>query len=457
VNRRTRLKPTYAPVGDGPFSGVATHLRHDRCALIQGYGDSTMSGPGRAFDLMAVDMGTYFDANMWYMPFDDTNKTYFNPTPYRTSSRGIRGVGGAGGKIAGIYQGTLPVGDITIEMLITMPSWTPASSSELLTKWDEAAAGAGHTDQKGIHFGIGTTGLLYFGWTTDGATTTTAVSTASVPFTAGNPGWIKAVFQANDGSGNNTVKFYTSSSGFSYAQLGSTVTTAGTVTSVYQSSTPYQLLSRNKEFATNHAPVGTYVHFLRVRDAAGNDYVPVLPDKWDPNTTTTLEPVYNSGAPILLAASGAISGWSLTNLTDPVRYSQLNSLKGSDLIIIEDGHNENSLTQRQFIDQYISYVRRLKRAKGHVPIVVTTQNPYDKAGTNWTSNPATADFNPTKMAWLARAMAGEPGVWPIDTFQAFWDPTAGTMLNADGRHPSATGYQAKADFVRKFLLPKAFI
>jgi hypothetical protein len=445
-------------VGDGPFGGIATMLRRNRSAIMQGFGDSTMSGPGRAFDMMGIDLSAYpeFDANMWYMPFDDANKTYFNPTALRTSPRGVRGVGGTGGKIAGTYQGKIPVGDITIDMMVTMPSWTPAATSELLTKWDEAIAGAGHSDQKGLHFGIGTTGLLYFGWTTDGVTTVTSVSTVAVPFAAGNPGWVKVIFQANDGSGNNTVKFYTSSNGFGYAQLGSTVTTAGTVTSVYQSTTPYQLLSRNKEFATNHAPIGTYVHFLRVRDSAGNDYVPLLPDKWDPNPTSTLEPVYNSGAPILLCPSGAISGWNLANLTDPARYTQLMSLRGADMIIVDDGHNENSLTQRQFIDQYVSYIRRIKRSKPLVPIVCTTQNPYDKAGSAWTSEPGLADLNPTKMASMAKAMAGESGVWVVDTVQAFTNPTIGNDLSADGRHPSAAGYQKKADFTRRFLLPKAF-
>lgn len=68
-------------------------------------------------------------------------------------------------------------------------------------------------------------------WSADGTTVLTTTSTVTVTSAVSNwatvPTWVGCTWLANDGAGNNVTKYYTSSDGVSWTQLGATVTTAG--------------------------------------------------------------------------------------------------------------------------------------------------------------------------------------------------------------------------------------
>lgn len=110
-------------------------------------------------------------------------------------------------------------GDIEIAANVTLSDWTPANIHYICGKGDGIAYDY-------VLFVKATTGLLQFRWY-DGAART-ADSTFAPTVSDGASLWVKATLDVNNGAGGCDVKFYTSSDGSSWTQLGSTVTQAFT-------------------------------------------------------------------------------------------------------------------------------------------------------------------------------------------------------------------------------------
>jgi hypothetical protein len=110
-------------------------------------------------------------------------------------------------------------GDIEIAANVTLSDWTPANIHYICGKGDGIAYDY-------VLFVKATTGLLQFRWY-DGAART-ADSTVAPTVSDGASLWVKATLDVNNGAGGCDVKFYTSSDGSSWTQLGSTVTQAFT-------------------------------------------------------------------------------------------------------------------------------------------------------------------------------------------------------------------------------------
>ena len=103
-------------------------------------------------------------------------------------------------------------GDIDIRVQVAMDDWTPAADQALLAK---RQAG-----QYSYSFLVLTTGTLRFAASTDGSTTAfNPSSTAATGFADGSFNWVRVTRNATAGE----VKFFTSSDGSSWSQLGSTV------------------------------------------------------------------------------------------------------------------------------------------------------------------------------------------------------------------------------------------
>jgi hypothetical protein len=115
------------------------------------------------------------------------------------------------------------VGDIELMVEVTARDWSPSAAQALISKW--LATG----NQRSYQLRLMTDGTLTYRWSTDGTAITTKTSTAAVSVPASGRLAIRVTHDVSNG-GNNDVKFYTASSiSGSWVQLGSTVTTAGTV------------------------------------------------------------------------------------------------------------------------------------------------------------------------------------------------------------------------------------
>lgn len=104
-------------------------------------------------------------------------------------------------------------GDIDLRWYAKSPIWTTTTSKMMWTKSGSWTAY------------LGTAGgpVLTIG----GKTFT---STANVPFAADATGWVRAAVDADDGAGNAVCRFYTSTDGSVWTQLGTTLTSAGVLT-----------------------------------------------------------------------------------------------------------------------------------------------------------------------------------------------------------------------------------
>jgi hypothetical protein len=114
-------------------------------------------------------------------------------------------------------------GDIDIKAKVTMTDWTPAGLSATVSKWQSAT-------NKSYFLAVNTNGTLQFWYSSDGSAGLTATSTVATGFADGSTNWIRATLDADDGSSQRLVKFYTSSDGTAWTQLGTTITVAGAIT-----------------------------------------------------------------------------------------------------------------------------------------------------------------------------------------------------------------------------------
>lgn len=120
-------------------------------------------------------------------------------------------------------------GDLDVRVHVAMDDWTPAANSTLCSKW------TGSGNQRSWAFLVTTTGVLRFQWTTGGVTTITADSTVAPTVTNGAALWVRATIDVNNGAAGRDIRFYTSTDGDTWTQLGTTVTQAGT-TSIHSGS-----------------------------------------------------------------------------------------------------------------------------------------------------------------------------------------------------------------------------
>jgi len=122
------------------------------------------------------------------------------------------------------------VGDLTVEVDVALPDWTPASAVQIGSKWLSTG------NQRGWYIGVTSTGAVRLSWTTDGASGTQIVkdSTANLSaLAAGARIKIRASLDIDNGAGGYDVAFQTSDDGgATWSALGTTVTTAGS-TSIY--------------------------------------------------------------------------------------------------------------------------------------------------------------------------------------------------------------------------------
>jgi len=113
------------------------------------------------------------------------------------------------------------VGDITLVAKATLTDWTPSNESAAISKY------LGSGNQRSYMLTVSTAGALRFYWSSNGSTQNITASTAVTSFADGATGWIAVSFDVDNGAVGNDAKFWTSSDGITWAQLGTTVTTAG--------------------------------------------------------------------------------------------------------------------------------------------------------------------------------------------------------------------------------------
>jgi len=159
-----------------------------------------------------------------------------------------------------------PTGDLELVIRVSAVDWTPSTTQRLL------CSGANSIATLNYALSIQSSGALTFERYVSGggAGTRFANSTVATGFADRSIGWIKATFDADNGSGGSDFNFYTaadqSSEPSSWTQLGTTVTVAG-VTGAGNSNTSGIKIGTNPIDSTERL-VGS-VYRTIVRDGIG--------------------------------------------------------------------------------------------------------------------------------------------------------------------------------------------
>lgn len=149
-------------------------------------------------------------------------------------------------------------GDIDIRAQVAATDYTPAANDTLIAKWNPTG------NQRIWSFDIETTGNLILRTTADGSTVRTHTSSAATAVTDGTTKWLRATRAASTG----VVKFYTSTDGVTYAQLGTDV--AGTVEGIFDGTAPIEIGSNSLGTAN---PFDGRVYYAEVRNGIGGAVV----------------------------------------------------------------------------------------------------------------------------------------------------------------------------------------
>jgi hypothetical protein len=116
-------------------------------------------------------------------------------------------------------------GDLDVRVWLAADDWTPAATSGLFGKWDTAS-------NNSWLLWVNAAGTLSLFWTANGSTNNSATSTVATGVSDGQPKWVRATLDVDNGASGRDIKFFTSDDGATWTQLGTTVTQAG-VTSVF--------------------------------------------------------------------------------------------------------------------------------------------------------------------------------------------------------------------------------
>ena len=110
------------------------------------------------------------------------------------------------------------VGDIDIRVCMGLTSWASGAEQRIVSKFT--------VGQGSYSYGLLSDGTLRFTWYSDGTISFAATSTVSVPFNAGQNGWVRVTLDVDNGASGNTATFFTSTDGVTWTVLGTPVVQA---------------------------------------------------------------------------------------------------------------------------------------------------------------------------------------------------------------------------------------
>lgn len=420
---------------------VSTLRRGTRSTCAQIIGDSTGTDPDEWFGVMIRNLAALFPAyTLLWRQWNDTTQEYDLPTGLRINTASPTApfqVGTANGgteRLATLTSGGMNwaswptnTGDHDIRAKIApSTSWAPGGAAATRTILSHYNASGSN---RGWVLWLNASGFLNWTWSAAGtADTATATSTLAVPFTGTNPGWVRVVHDLDNGATGSDVKFYTSTDGATWTQLGTTVTTAGVTSIAAAVGTTMVAGSRNGGGADYFN--GDFYWVEARSGIQGISVCPPMLDDWDQITTATS--VAFNGAPVLMALCGSQSGQNLAYFNDPTRRPKLLIPHGQDAVFISTSHNEGNATNTTWLTAFAAYATAMKTALPNVPIIPVAQNP---TGPTLAQN--IREQRAARGAQLMTYAAATAGLYGVDPWPAFIGADLSVVIEpSDGIHPT---------------------
>lgn len=412
--------------------------------LSDSTGVNTTRWPHRLWQALAAQYPAYtFHARHW----NDANQDYDAPIVIQTGT-------GNGGGLRGmnIINGNLPrrlpnnpttqphiTGTIDVRVNVFAADWTPADPFGATILVGES----GGTGLWSWSFSIQSAGYLRMWYSADGTGPNAMTSSVVASIPDGSTRWVRCVFTPNDGAGNRVAKFYTSTDGVTWTQLGATVTTAGAVTlndtiTAGPSSNGYLLGPPTS--ASN--PTAFTIYEVDIRNGEnGPPIAPRLPEQWGYYGSGTSHPIV--GAPIATLVNGAKTGAGIPYLDDANRKKLLTPSYGQQVTVLSTSHNETASQGRNWANAYAAWVASVRAIVGPALIAIT-QNP---------ERPGVTGLYQTEHAQRRLDLLGfarSLGLDVIDTYKAFLDygPSWTTDLMGDDVHPNPAGSDLQRDVIK---------
>lgn len=115
-------------------------------------------------------------------------------------------------------------GDLDLRVWLAMDDWTSSSDRALIRKWFGS-------DGNSYQLILQSSSFLFFGFQDSGGTPRDRTSTIALPSASAvdfQPLWVRVTLDVDNGASGNDTRFFYSSDGVTWTQLGTTVTVAGT-------------------------------------------------------------------------------------------------------------------------------------------------------------------------------------------------------------------------------------
>lgn len=429
----TTAQARYATKADTPSRyptlwALKDALAQGQSSAIQVLGDSTGNESWEWPTLVAQDLATrYPDFTVHVRTWNDANQALDLPTVVQEGAAGPRHLKVATDRAPQrLDPGSAPhlTGVIDARLKLSMPTWTPANSfGGAILLSEEGGNGAW-----GWALSIRNQGNLTFYYSSDGSTLQSVHSSAATGLAPGATSWIRVVF---DPAGS--AKFYLSSDGQTWTQLGTTMTLS-----------PVVLSNRLGDYRLGgHGTVGTEagvnIYAVDIRDGEnGRSIVPRLPDLWSWYGAGTRMDI--AGAPVLTVVNGSHPGAGISYLGQQSRLNQLTPDYGQRLTFISTSHNEARAIGGQWGAKLRSFVHQVLELLPGAGVIAVTQNPQVSA--------ATYSREHARRRIDTIGFGKSMGLDVIDTYGMFvGNPNWSGQWMADQVHPNTAGQRAWADML----------
>ena len=312
----------------------------------------------------------------------------------------------------------------------------------------------GASGNYGWQLNIGTDNKIYLSWSNDGTALITSKATVVIPYSLGSDMWFKATLDVDNGTGGNTVTFYSSVDGDSWTQMGSPVIKVGT-TSIFANTGALELGAGAG--GTNNI-VGRFYSGI-IKNGINGDVV-ACPDlclcpagrtgiafKDLSGVIWSLVGSIVSGSPAILLLNGSVPGAGITYSTDEVRFPKQVAYEPQ-LAFINYGHNNSSQIDT-FQTLYEGLCTQILTAYPNSGVVGVTQNPQVSPRTQ-SQIAIHAQINRQIVQVISKNDYGL-----VDAYRAFMETgNPESYINeSDGVHPILIGSHLWKDETVKFMQP----